>query len=362
MSVYKPKKSPFWHYDFQWQGRRLHGSTGARSKREALRHEERVRAKVRNGGTEALPVTLDEAAGLYEDKVGAKPSWSNAARVIKTLLVRFGPAALLSEITHRDLLAFVAERRADRSDSSVNREVNVWRAMWRHAADAEYDVGRMPKWGKLELKVAEKAPRELAHDEEEALFPALRDDLRDFCDFALKGGWRVSEVIGLRWSDVDFRARTAGTRIKGGDVVRRPLTPDMLVLIANQPRVGPFVFTYVAVRTKAGFVDKRGRAQPARKAGERYPITKQVIRKPWAAALAEAGVEGFRFHDLRHTRGTRILRATGNLKAAQRALAHRSIKTTLRYAHATDDDVRSALEDSESRNTPEPSADARKKA
>ncbi len=82
-------------------------------------------------------------------------------------------------------------------------------------------------------------------------------------------------------------------------------------------------------------------------------MTAQVLRKPWAAAKKAAEIDGFRFHDLRHTRGTRILRATGNLKAAQRALAHRSIKTTLRYAHATDDDVRNALDASESRPIPD---------
>jgi integrase len=82
-------------------------------------------------------------------------------------------------------------------------------------------------------------------------------------------------------------------------------------------------------------------------------MTAQVLRGPWAAAKAAAGVENFRFHDLRHTRGTRILRATGNLAAAKEALKHRSIKTTLRYAHATDDDVRNALEASDSRPIPD---------
>ena len=36
MSVYKPKTSPYFHFDFVWQGRRFYGSTGARTKRETL--------------------------------------------------------------------------------------------------------------------------------------------------------------------------------------------------------------------------------------------------------------------------------------------------------------------------------------
>ena len=362
MSLYKPKNSPYFHFDFVWKGRRFHGSTGAKSKRAAQAVEDAERAKARNGGNARPPITLDEACGLYEDKVGELPSWIDAERTIGILIESLGAGALLSEINQRDLLGLVAKRRNGRVNSSVNREIEVWRAVWRWADKARYDVGEMPDWGALMLKVANKAPRELSATEEVALFGEIRSDLLAFCEFALKGGWRKSEVMGLRWSDIDLGARTAGTKIKGGDVVRRPLTQDMLVIIANQPKVGPFVFTYKAIRTKPGFTDKLGRPQPARKKGERYPITATVLRKPWAAALAAAEVEGFRFHDLRHTRGTRILRATGNLKAAQRALAHRSIKTTLRYAHATDEDVRQALDASESRTIPEvPKAKGKKR-
>lgn len=362
MSVYKPKSSPYFHFDFVWKGRRFHGTTGAKTKREALRVEEAERAKARGGGTARPPITLDEACGLYQDRVEELPSWRVTRYMLAALIEGVGAGALLSEITQRELLHHFSRRRDGRTNASVNREIEVCRAMWRWAGKARYDVGEVPDWGALFLKVPNKAPRELSAAEEGALFGEIREDLYAFCEFALKTGWRKSEVMGLRWSDVDLGARTAGTRIKGGDVVRRPLTQDMLVIIANQPRVGPFVFTYKAARTKPGFTDKLGRKQPARKKGDRYPMTETVIRKPWAAALAAAGVEGFRFHDLRHTRGTRILRATGNLKAAQAALAHKSIKTTLRYAHATDDDVRQALDASESRTIPEVPKAKKKKA
>jgi integrase len=80
------------------------------------------------------------------------------------------------------------------------------------------------------------------------------------------------------------------------------------------------------------------------------------------AAKKEAEVENFRFHDFRHTRGTRIVRATGSLAAAKAALAHRSINTTLRYAHVLDDDVRHALDASESRTIPGTASGEKKKA
>lgn len=363
MSIYKRKTSPYWHFDFVWQGRRFHGSTGCKGKRDALRHEEVERAKARaGGGTTRPPVTLDEAAGLYEDKVGELPSWPTTRYMLAALIEGLGGGALLSEINQRELLHYFSKRRDGRTNASVNREVEVCRAMWRWAGKARFDVGEMPDWGALMLKVPRTDPRELSAAEEERLMPEIRADLADFCRFALLAGWRRGEVMGLRWSDLDMARGIASTRIKGGDVVKRPLTQEMVTIIANQPKAGPFVFTYKAARTKPAFTDARGRKQPARKKGDRYPMTAQVLRKPWGAAKAEAKVEAFRFHDLRHTRGTRILRATGNLAAAKEALKHRSIKTTLRYAHATDDDVRNALEASESRPIPDAAIPTAKKA
>jgi integrase len=148
--------------------------------------------------------------------------------------------------------------------------------------------------------------------------------------------------MGLRWSDVDQINRQAKTRIKGGRTIRRPLTAKLTALIsANQPKVGPFVFTY-----------KCRQSRGKRQAGERYPLTPSLIRDRFAEAKENAGIEDFRFHDLRHTRGTRIVRQTGSIAHASKALAHTNLKTTMRYAHVLDDDVRWALEASESRTIP----------
>ena len=71
------------------------------------------------------------------------------------------------------------------------------RAAWRRSEKARFDVGEMPDWKALRLKVTEKPPRELSADEETALFDELREGLLDVVDFALKAGWRHQEVIAL---------------------------------------------------------------------------------------------------------------------------------------------------------------------
>jgi hypothetical protein len=136
----------------------------------------------------------------------------------------------------------------------------------------------------------------------------------------------------------------------------------MLVLIANQVKVGPFVFTYVCQKSRKEFIDSRGRLNPARLAGERYSFTQGGWRRPWAAALKAAGYRRAALpRSAPHARD-RILRQTGNLAIAKDALAHKSIKTTLRYAHASDDDVRRGLDASESRPITEGRAAAVKKS
>ena len=333
MSIFKKTNSPYWHFDFQFKGRRVYGSTGCTSKRDAIAFEARERRKLILPDLTRPPITIDEAAGLYQERAEDLPSWPTIRYMTEALVHGLGKSKLLSEISQRDLQLHFAKRRKDRADSSINREIENARAIWRHAERTRFDVGELPDWAALRYRVPDQVPRELSPAEEAKLFEALREDLKGVADFALKSGWRRSEIMGLRWSDVDLGARQAVTRIKGGAVIRRPLTATLVAIIANQPKVGPFVFSYVCQQSR----DKRRK-------GVRYPMTATAFRKGWAAALAACGIDDFRFHDLRHTTGTRIVRATGNLAAAKAALAHTNIKTTLRYAHVLDDDVRAALD------------------
>jgi integrase len=364
VATYKPKRSSIYLYDFVLKGIRYHGSTGCKTKRDADSVEAKKRAEIALDQRERKKplITLDAAAANYEDHLRANGKWSTTQDyLIANIVEGLGGDRYLSDITEQDLRDHFARRAALVSAASVNREIEVARPIWRRHRRT-HDIGEMPEWGEMFYAIAKQDPRELDHDQEERLFAVLRTDLRDFARFALLSGWRLSEVRRLRWSDVSLAQRHARVKVKGGDTLTRPLSEDMLVLIANQVKAGPFVFTYVCQKSRKEFVDARRRLNPARLAGERYSFTQSGWRKPWAAALKAAGIDELRFHDLRHTRGTRILRHTGNLAIAQKALAHRSIKTTLRYAHATDDDVRRGLDASESRTIPDAASVSRGKS
>jgi integrase len=147
---------------------------------------------------------------------------------------------------------------------------------------------------------------------------------------------RQKECITLRWSEVNFATRQIVRLGKGGRRVVFPITESIReILFPLQGQHPEYVFTYVAV-----YGNKRlGRAR-----GERYPLTITGAKSAWQRMRAKAGVKDFRFHDYRHDFGTKLLRETGNLKLVQKALNHRDIKSTLRYAHVLDADVASAVE------------------
>lgn len=351
------KNSPNWHYDFVRDGRRFQGSTGTSDHKLARAIIDRLYADLLLPARTRPPITLDQAAGLYADHAERQGSWATASYIIDALLDGLGEHRLLAEITQMMLVDHFARRRARadgalRANSSVNREIDVARAIWNRAHRARFDVGDMPDWGALRLHVPGTRWHLLgAGDQQSAYLAAVRPDVRGAVEFLLLSGWRRSELLGLTWKNVDLGRAMAWTRVKGGAMIERPLTPAMVAIIANQPKVGPQVFTYVCERATASG-GARGRV--ARRHGDRYPLTATVLRAAHQAARDAIGQPQLRLHDLRHTRATRILAATGDLAATQRALGHKNIKTTLRYAHTLADDLRRALADSETTPAPVP--------
>ena len=158
-------------------------------------------------------------------------------------------------------------------------------------------------------------------------------------------------MIELEKARIDWSGPRASVTKKGGLEHTFPLSPRMVALILAQPTVPdcPYVFTYTCRRPSTGHGDPAKR----RYKGIRYPFSKQGWMREWRKALKAAGIKDFRFHDLRHTSATRLLRSShGNLKAAQRLLGHTTIATTSRYAHVFEDDLREMMANAESRNSP----------
>lgn len=362
MSVRKDPRSPYYQYDFTRNKQRFHGSTGLKTRRDAERYENDLKRKVMLGEDTRSAITLEAACDLYWQAKGQHEKNAYTTEYQLTNLAKIiGPNRPLGVLRQADLTDFLSKRRAMKarnkdgliSNATVNREISLASRVWRHARKQGFDVPPAddPKaidWTALKLPEPKERVRELTTDEQKRLFATLDADLLAVAEFAMLSGQRKTAVVTLQWEHVDFAEHVAKVKTKGDKWHEFPLTARMLAIINAQPRVEkvPQVFTYECKRPSPA---RPSRAKRYR--GQRYAFSRDGWRRRWSSALKEAGVEDFRFHDLRHTSATRIMRTTGNLKVAQKLLGHTDIATTSRYAHVNKEDVRAAMKKSESRNS-----------
>ncbi|MFQ6184424.1 tyrosine-type recombinase/integrase [Sinorhizobium meliloti] len=367
MSVYKPKNSPYYHFDFQVAGVRYHGSTETANRREAEAREkiERDKAKAAAKASKNAsggPLTIAVATGRYWSEVGERHANSETTWTdINRLVDYFGPTKLLSDISDDDVAKLVQWRRAQHawgrektkddqpmrlvSAATVNRSTTlVLKKIFTRAKRTwKYEFPIEPSWRDHWLQEPKERVRELKATEGAAIELATRSDYQPIFDFVRATGLRLEECI-LRWSEVDWQTGWITKTGKGGRLVKTAITSTVRdILLPLRGHHPEFVFTYQAARTRTGKASYKGDGE-GRKKGDRYPITYSGLKTQWKRIRAKAKVEDFRFHDFRHDLATKLLRKTGNLKTVQKALSHSDIKTTTRYAHVLDEEVAEALE------------------
>jgi Phage integrase family len=337
MSIHKPKGRPFWLYDFWIDNHRFFGTTGQRTKAEAREVENAAKDRARawlkiQVATADGPLTLDIAIGRYWTEHGQRQKnatdlWRDFDDVAKLVAWRRGH--------HRrddPTAPLITSAQVNRSTTEMLRRLFVRaRKKWKVRFDSE------PDWGEHLLAEPAERVRELRDDEDVALAAVMDPDYEALRRFSLASGLRQAESL-LRWSQVDLAAGRIATIGKGGRPVFLPITSEMdAILVSRRGHHEVFVFTYVA--KAAG---KRPGA--LRERGARYPITVQGLKTHWRRRRALAGVNDFRWHDNRHDFGTKLLRATKNLKLVMRGLNHANITTTVKYAHVLDDELRAGME------------------
>lgn len=206
------------------------------------------------------------------------------------------------------------------SDSYVNDVISTARAV---LAQTELDTN---PFDQVKLnRVDNTRQRFLSSQEETRLLGQAREHyphLYPMLVVALETGLRKSNLLNLRWSEIDQDNRTVTVKQKGGARHSVPLSDKCMAVLNQQPR-NHLDWVFLNPKTSKPWRD---------------------INKAFKSCLELAHIEtSFRWHDLRHTSASKLLRASGNIKLAQQFLGHKSINNTMRYAHLADDYLRQQI-------------------
>lgn len=201
------------------------------------------------------------------------------------------------------------------SNATVNRVLEVLRAVLRRCVHDWEWLDKAP--AVRMLKEPSRRIRFITRQEAERLRSELPEHMADMMTFSLATGLRRANVTGLLWSQVDLTRQVAWIhpdQAKARKAIAVPLNSEAVAVIRKQQGKHPnHVFTY------------RGK-----------PVT-QVSTKGWYSALARAGIENFRWHDLRHTWASWHVQGGTPLYALQEMGGWESPEMVRRYAHLTAD-------------------------
>ena len=180
------------------------------------------------------------------------------------------------------------------------------------------------------------------NDEARRFLEATREDRLAFAwALLLTRGLRRGELCGLKWSAIDFDARTlrieiTRTVVGGKPATSRPKTAAGLRSIPIDARLVTLFRAHrrrqAAEKLAAGPAYEDGDLLLADELGR--PYHPETVSGWFDTKVAQAGLSRIRLHDCRHTAATLMLAAGTPVKVVSEVLGHASVTTTLStYAH-----------------------------
>jgi integrase len=173
------------------------------------------------------------------------------------------------------------------------------------------------------FKVPAKRIRYLEKEEIDRLLAHCCEHLKPIVIVALHTGMRKSEILGLKWHDIDIKR-------------------NIIHLLDTKNREKREVPMNEVVQKTVIGVLKHPDSQYVfcKKDGEPYGN----VRKSFFTAVTKAGIINFRFHDLRHTFASQLVMSGVDLNTVRELLGHKSLEMTLRYSHLSPDHKKRAVD------------------
>ncbi len=302
------------------KGERIHKLLdGAKNKQEAkeLEDAERYKARQRQNGLTVSEDTIlfKKLANIFLNysKTNKKDYKRDEAKV-NLFYKEWGKDIPVSKITPDRIEKFKAKMLEHYSNAYVNRYLACLKTIFNLAVKNQL-VSYNPMKSVKMLKENNYKIRYLTIEEEAELFKYLPEHLKPIVICALQTGLRKSNILNLRWElvDLDFRfIEILAQQNKGHKVIKIPISDKLMELLISLPKISEYVF-----------------------ANPETGLPYRDISEGFNNACNKAGIDNFRFHDLRHTVATRLVEKGVDIRTVQEILAHSSIVTTQRYMHPT---------------------------
>ena len=200
-----------------------------------------------------------------------------------------------------------------------------------------------PRWNAPQARTL--SPEEAAR----FLEAARRSEYYPLFVLALATGMRKGELLALRWSDVDLAEGTVRVtrtlyRVGGRWVEGEPKTaagkrkvvlPPGAATVLKEHRVAQLG---ARLKAGAGWAPEPGLEDLVFTSRTGKPILPRNVNRALEAVLRRAGLPRLRFHDLRHSHATLLLKEGVNPRVVQERLGHSTVSLTLQvYSHVLPD-------------------------
>ena len=269
-------------------------------------------------------ITLKELIELYLKEYAEpnKKSYSTEIFRANNLLSYFGENELAVEITPLDIEKYKSYRKDKVKTSTVNREI----AFLKHVYTKGIEWGKVYDNPVKKVKLFKEDNRRLrflSQDEIIRLLNFAQGQMKAIIITALNTGMRLSEILNLKWRDVDFDTGFITIlNSKSGEKREIPISNTLAESLRNVIR---------HIGSEYVFNNKYGK-----------PV--KDIRGSFKKALKLACITDFRFHDLRHTFASHLVMKGTDLMTVQELLGHKTLEMTMRYSHLSPDHKRKAMQ------------------
>ena len=333
MALYK--RDLVWWMSFTHNGKQIRRSTETEDKKLAQRIFDKLKGEIAEGKWfEKLPgedYTFRDLMKKYMEEYSAVNKAASSHKRDKSLVAQlvsvFGDH-YLTEITPAMISDFKVKRREDGvSPRTINYELTTMSHAFNIAICDWGLINENPVKMVRKEKVSNNIERWLTLEEEKKLLNASPKWLQDIIIFAINTGMRQSEILDLKWSQVDMDRRTLTIlEQKNGEVDTLPLNEMVMRLLKLKQDASIKVDVYVFPNTLSQRKENR------------------VLLTAFYKAMDRAGIANFRFHDLRHTFATRLVQNGVDLYSVQKLGRWKNVTMVQRYAHHYPESLRSAIE------------------